>query len=85
MSDGECICEGNWRLIVKECEPFIGERYEDADGNLYTFFGVVHGRDDYYYGMFGSGTLRLLSCVGSIEGSGFYIIPSLRHLEQEAE
>lgn len=69
-----CICKGNWRAIVKESEPLIGKRFRDNRGDIgdiYTMFGIVHGGDDYYYGMFGGGKLRLLSCVGSIEGHGF--------------
>lgn len=69
--DEGCICHGNWRAIVKDISPLIGKRFRDHRGDVYSFFGVVHGDDDYYYGMFGGGKLRLLSCVGSIEGHGF--------------
>lgn len=78
MKDG-CICEGNWRTIVKEYEPKIGKKYKtywgpDGKGEYeYLFFGLVHGGDDYYYGMVSTkdGKVRLLSCVGSIEGFDF--------------
>lgn len=70
-TDADCICRGNWRAIVKETEPLIGKMFRDQRGDTYRFFGIVHGYDDYYYGMFGRGRLRLLSCVGSIEGHGF--------------
>jgi hypothetical protein len=69
--DEGCICHGNWRAIVKETAPLIGKRFRDQRGDVYSFFGVVHGDDDYYYGMFGCGKLQLLSCVGSIAGHGF--------------
>jgi hypothetical protein len=69
--DADCICQGNWRAIVKKTEALIGKRFLDQRGDVYSFFGVVHGGDDYYYGMFGGGKLQLLSCVGSIEGHGF--------------
>ncbi len=67
-----CICEGNWRLIVKESEPFIDKKFVDHRGHEYWFIGPVHGSDDYYYGMYSKEHgLQLLSCVGSIEGHGF--------------
>ena len=69
--DNGCICEGNWRKIVAESEPDFGKRFTDESGRTYTFFGIVHGSDDYYYGMSDGEKVRLLSCVGSIEGHGF--------------
>ena len=71
-----CICLGNWRNIVKENSPFLGRKYSDSSGNEYTFFGIVHGPDDYYYGMWEltMGKVSLLSCVGSIEGFGYKLI-----------
>ena len=74
---GGCICKGNWREIVKECEPLIGRKFrEDRSGNEYVFFGPVHGEDDYYYGMSCDGYgVVLLSCVGAITGFGFTILP----------
>lgn len=69
--DNECICKGNWRNIVKDCEHLIGETYM-YKGTEYILFGLVHGDDDYYYGMSSTeGRNMLLSCVGSIEGYGF--------------
>ena len=69
----QCICKGNWQFIVTECEPLIGKQYKGYDGKEYVFFGLVHGGDDYYYGMWAKdgGRPMLLSCVGSIEGHGF--------------
>ena len=71
-ADG-CICRGNWRAIVAESEPLFDKRFRDRDGKEYTFLGVVHGSDDYYYGMVpvGEGKPVLLSCVGNLEGHGF--------------
>ena len=71
--DNECICNGNWRAIVKKTEHLLDKRFRDNLGEEFTFFGIVHGSDDYYYGMRGK-TMRLLSCVGSIEGHGFELI-----------
>lgn len=71
-----CICRGNWREIVAESTPLLGRKYIGRDGKAYEFFGVVHSEDDYYYGMFSKdGHLNLLSCVGSIEGSGYTLQP----------
>lgn len=69
--DAECICRGNWRAIVKECQPLLDRQYRSPDGNEWIFFGVVLASDDYYYGMCRNGEMRLLSCVGSIEGHGY--------------
>lgn len=66
--DYACICHGNWRQIIREERERIGKIFVDEKGNEWRFFGVVHGDDDYYYGMSRKGELRLLSCVGSIEG-----------------
>lgn len=71
-----CICAGNWRQIVHEVEPLIGQQFLDAKGERFSFFGVVNGKDDYYYGMFSKEHgLRLLSCVGNLEGHGYRLAP----------
>jgi len=66
--------DGNWITLVKEYEPLTGRLYLN-DGFLYKFFGLVHGDDDYYYGMsrVSDGQVRLLSCVGSPEGFGYKV------------
>ena len=70
-----CICKGNWRNIIAECEHLIGQTFVDNTGIEYTFYGLVHGSDDYYYGMWRKdGEPRLLSCVGSIDGWGFRLV-----------
>jgi len=67
-----CICRGNWRAIVKESQPLIDKRFTDHRGHEFSFFGVVHGGDDFYYGMWSKEHgMRLLSCVGSLEAHGF--------------
>jgi hypothetical protein len=71
----KCICAGNWREIVKESEAFFDKQYVNDNGDEFTFFGVVHAKDDYYYGMNGKSGLRLLSCVGSLETHGFFERP----------
>lgn len=70
----ECICKGNWRNIINEVESLLDRKYINSKGQEYTFFGVVHGSDDYYYGMSSTNstpTLLLLSCVSDLEGHGF--------------
>jgi hypothetical protein len=69
-----CICKGNWRQIVAEVQPLIGKRFGDKQGREFTFFGVVHSDDDYYYGMSGNSGMVLLSCVGDISGHGFELV-----------
>lgn len=71
LSTDECICRGNWRAIVKETEHLIDRKFLDRKHDVWQFFGIVHGADDYYYGMNRKGQLSLLSCVGSIEGHGY--------------
>lgn len=67
-----CICAGNWREIVSETEALFGQRFLSYDGHEFEYFGLVHGSDDYYFGMWSKEHgLRLLSCVGSIEGHGY--------------
>ncbi|GBG14471.1 reductase [Novimethylophilus kurashikiensis] len=77
-ADDGCICKGNWRAIVKEVEPLINKKFRDSDGKEHIFFGVVHGSDDYYYGMYplDGGSAVLLSCVGSIAGFGYELVES---------
>lgn len=74
-NDDGCICRGNWRAIVKETESLIGKKYIGHDGETYTFFGLVHADDDYYYGMHSAWQMRLLSCVWSIDGHGYTLAP----------
>jgi len=70
-----CVCKGNWRLLVDECQSLLDCKFQSGP-DTYTFFGLVHGSDDYYYGMWDDKKkrIRLLSCVGAIEGFGFKLI-----------
>lgn len=64
----KCICEGNWRLLVHECESLFGRKFKTKDGQIYVFFGLVHTNDDYYYGMMDQDKkVMLLSCVGNFD------------------
>lgn len=67
----KCVCEGNWRNLVKEYESLIGRQYKNGN-NAYTFFGLVWSDDDFYFGMLGKGgKLSLLSCAGTPESFGY--------------
>ena len=73
-----CICEGNWRLIVDDTQHLLDKKFIDENEKEWYFFGIVHGSDDYYYGMSDDDhKVRLLSCVGSFEGHGFTLIETL--------
>ena len=68
----ECICSGNFRDIVAETFHLFGKRFKDERGKVYRYFGVVYSRDDLYYGMTDmENRCLLVSCVGSLEESGF--------------
>lgn len=81
--DPDCICRGNWRLIISECRSDIEKKFISHDDKEFTFFGLVDGSDDYYYGMYSKDHgLRLLSCVGSIDGHGY--LPKVMDMEIRA-
>jgi len=76
------MTEPNWNILVEEYEKHLDALYECADtpfyeeegaGEVYRFVGLIHGSDDFYYGMVNvkTGRLMMCSCVGSIEGHGF--------------
>ncbi len=69
-----CICEGNWRLIVSEVQHLLGKTFTHKRKD-YVFFGLVHGSDDYYYGMWNVNDhkLTLLTCVGNLETHEFIL------------
>ena len=83
-----CICKGNWRSIVAKYEPLIGRHFKDHRGLEYTFGGIVHSDDDYYYlltqpGDWTDRRVVLSSCVGSLEGSGYTLIDAAIAKEQK--
>jgi hypothetical protein len=73
MENNECICEGNWRNIIKDCEHLIREIFIDENDDAFRLIGVLHGHDDYYYAMIEleTGQLQLYSCVLNLHGYGF--------------
>lgn len=67
----DCICKGNWRSLVDECDPIIGKKFL-LDEKVYHFFGLVRGADDYYYGMFDDDHVyHGFSCVCNLKTYGF--------------
>ena len=61
----------NWANLVKKYDPLIGDRYLDEKGVEYSFIGLLHGLDDFYFVMWREKTVRLLTCVGVPEQMGF--------------
>lgn len=73
--DPDCICHGNWRAIVNKTQHLIGRRFRTSRGETFRFFGIVHGDDDYYYGMCNKENgVHLLSCVVSFEMAGYELV-----------
>lgn len=66
----ECVCKGNWRLIVEEAQNLFGKAFRKECGQVGCFVGVMHGEDDYYYVMSFDGRAEYFSCVGSLEMYG---------------
>jgi len=65
-----------WDSIIKGYYPFLETKWlHDSDSKVYTFYGLVHGSDDYYYGLSDdNGKCILVSCVGRLENMGFTLI-----------
>lgn len=71
--------DDNWAKLVEKYEPLIGGIYLDVNEKEWTFIGLLHGQDDFYYVMWQEGVdppyyggrTRLLTCVGSLAGIGF--------------
>ena len=64
MEASECICKGNWRLLVKNYEPHFDRVFIDKETKKeYCFVGLMHGSDDYYYVLHSKDEMIYLSCV----------------------
>ncbi|PCJ26744.1 MAG: hypothetical protein COA94_04925 [Rickettsiales bacterium] len=66
----------NWNDLVSKYDKLIGGEYTDDEGMLFTFVGLIHSDDDFYYGLIpkgGSekGMLIRLSCVCALESFGY--------------
>jgi len=66
-----CICEGNWRDIIKETETLIGKWFKDENGCSWRLQGILWAEDDFYY-LFADayGYCQYISCCVVIEKSG---------------
>lgn len=72
-NDLKCVCEGNWRSIIHESEPFLDKVYI-KDGKECVFCGIMHCSDDYYYCMSCDGDFTFLSCVGNLESYDYILV-----------
>lgn len=65
----ECVCEGNWRNIIHECEDFIGKPYFDDNMDVWRFVGVLWAEDDFYYTFYSPDTRNYMfsTCVMSYD------------------
>lgn len=65
-----------WNKIVREARHLSNQNFVyDNGGMIYTFFGVVDNFEDYYYGLVDVyGKAILVSCVASLEKSGFKLM-----------
>lgn len=64
--------DDNWVSLLREYGDLIGSKYLDDNGKIWTFSGLLHGKDDYYFVMqYPNNVCCFISCVGRIEMSGF--------------
>lgn len=70
-----CICEGNWRQIIKESYSDIGKWYHSSyDNKDYKLFGIVWADDDFYYGMCDKDSKTILvTCCSYLKNQGFIL------------
>jgi len=74
MSSPNCICDGNLSKIIHDTNHLFDRKFKYRDV-IYTFIGITYASDDLYYLMWNKDEgIRLLSCVGAIEGFGFELI-----------
>jgi len=73
-----CICEGNFRNIIKETGGLIGKDFKDANNRTWEFAGVLWASDDFYYVFelesYDADITRYCSCIVSIEQHGFKLV-----------
>jgi hypothetical protein len=72
MIDTGCICKGNWREIIKENQQDFGKLFNDRNGNIHKYIGVVHTEDDYYHLLYDmNGKPSLISCAVNLDMIGY--------------
>jgi len=72
----DCICEGNWRDIIKESEPLMGKVFLDEAGKRWIFQGVLWAEDDFYY-LFSTdmcGKHKYVTCCVTFEQAGMRLM-----------
>jgi hypothetical protein len=79
-----CICHGAWSSIIKKSQHLLDRHFISYDKKKFIFIGFIYTADDFYYGMWSKTSgLRLLSCVGSIEGHGYTLIDEKSMVSRE--
>lgn len=69
------VTSNNWKLIVEYSDPLLNRKFRATDGKKYYFLGPLWADDDFYYTLYSKKHgLKLLSCVGNIEGYGYKLI-----------
>jgi hypothetical protein len=78
MDKAECVCEGNWRLIIRKMQPLFNRMYADRKGKEHKLCGVLWAEDDFYYAMWDieKQQITLYTCVGSLEQQGLNLVPT---------
>lgn len=78
------MIDDNWIKLVEKYEQDIGKLYRSEDGEIYKFFGLVHGDDDFYYGLMEvkTGKPFLVSCVAALEPHPVYINAGMTKLSR---
>lgn len=65
-----CVCEGNWREIIKETQGKIGKTFVDHNKKEWILDGILWAEDDFYYLFANSGELKYCSCVATLNVHG---------------
>lgn len=65
-----CVCEGNWREIIKETEGKIGKTFIDPNKKEWVLDGILWAEDDFYYLFANDGELKYCSCVATLNVYG---------------
>jgi hypothetical protein len=71
LENKECICEGNFREIIKDTEPLFDKEFVDSNDNTFILSGILYASEDFYYCMWSSSGCQYLSCLLKIEDYGF--------------
>jgi len=66
-----CVCEGNWREIIKEAKGKIEKTFIDPNKKEWVLDGILWAEDDFYY-LFvdDKGNRNYCSCVATLNMHG---------------